>query len=144
MHDTVEQLRFMKLSSCGHFQRTRRRTSWFRRSIQKSVIDSCLDLALLRPFGLGVHAATHAVAADYLSLYACEEQRDISLDRLDAALMQMRENSVNVLERYALITRRPAESALSLRRLVYAATRKQLQPQGQFRQQNEPAVTQLL
>jgi hypothetical protein len=87
---------------------------------------------------------TSAVAADYLFFAACVERRDISLGLLDAASVQMRENAIKVLDRYALITRRPAESALDLHRLVHDALRKWLQAQGQFRQYNKRAVTQLL
>jgi hypothetical protein len=70
---------------------------------------------------------TNVVAADYLSFAACVERRDISLDLLDAASVQVRENAINVLNRYALITRRPAESALDLHRLVHKALQKRLQ-----------------
>jgi hypothetical protein len=87
---------------------------------------------------------TNAVAADYLFFAACVERRDISLDLLDAASGQLRENAIKVLDRYALITRRPAESAVDLHRLVHDALQKRLQAQGQLRQYTERAITQLL
>ena len=87
---------------------------------------------------------TNAVTADYLFFAACVERRDISLDLLDAASGQLRENAIKVLDRYALITRRPAESAVDTHRLVHDALRTRLQAQGQLRQYTERAVTQLL
>jgi tetratricopeptide (TPR) repeat protein len=72
------------------------------------------------------------------------ERKDILLDLLEAASPQAREDAIKVLERYALITRRPAESALDLYRLVYDALQKRLQAQGRFRQWTERVVTQLL
>jgi hypothetical protein len=47
--------------------------------------------------------------------------------------VQLRENAIKVLNRYALITRQPAESALDLYCFVYNALQKRLQAQGQFR-----------
>jgi hypothetical protein len=57
---------------------------------------------------------SNALAADYLFLAACVDQKDILLDLLDASSTRAREDAVKVLSRYALITRRPAESALDL------------------------------
>ncbi|KAH7085888.1 kinesin light chain [Paraphoma chrysanthemicola] len=87
---------------------------------------------------------TNALAVGYLFFAACVERRDISLDLLDAASVQERENAIKTLHRYALITRRPAESALDIHRLVHNALRKQLQAQGDFRHWTKHAVTQLL
>jgi hypothetical protein len=55
-----------------------------------------------------------AVAADYLFLAACVDQKDILLNLLEAASPQAREDAIKVLDRYALVTRRPAESALDV------------------------------
>ncbi|KAF2828724.1 hypothetical protein CC86DRAFT_265088, partial [Ophiobolus disseminans] len=85
-----------------------------------------------------------AVAADYLFLAACVERKDILLDLLEAASPQAREDAIKVLDRYALITRRPAESALDLHCLIHDALQKRLQAQGRFRQWTERAITQLL
>jgi tetratricopeptide (TPR) repeat protein len=87
---------------------------------------------------------SNAVAADYLFLAACIDRKDISLDLLHAASPQARENAVKVLDRYALITRRPAESALDVHRLVHCALRKRLQVEGQLRQWTLCSITQLL
>ncbi|KAI2483772.1 AAA superfamily ATPase [Pyrenophora tritici-repentis] len=85
----------------------------------------------------------NALAADYLFLAACVERKDISLDLLEAALPQAREDAIRVLDKYALVTRRPAESALDVHRLVHRALRKQLQAQG-LRQWTQRTMTQLL
>jgi hypothetical protein len=56
----------------------------------------------------------NAVAADYLFSAACVHRKDISLDLLEAVSLQAREDAIRLLDRYALVTRRPAESALDL------------------------------
>jgi hypothetical protein len=56
----------------------------------------------------------NALAADYLFLAACLDWKDISLDLLEADLVQAREDAIKLLNKYALITRRPAELALDL------------------------------
>ncbi|KAF1346399.1 HET-domain-containing protein [Lizonia empirigonia] len=85
----------------------------------------------------------NALAADYLFLAACVERKDISLDLLEAASPQAREDAIRVLDKYALVTRRPAESALDVHRLVHRALRKQLQAQG-LRKWSQRTITQLL
>ncbi|PZD23481.1 CDC6, Cdc6-related protein, AAA superfamily ATPase [Pyrenophora tritici-repentis] len=85
----------------------------------------------------------NALAADYLFLVACVERKDISLDLLEAASPQAREDAIRVLDKYALVTRRPAESALDVHRLVHRALRKQLQAQG-LKQWTQCTITQLL
>jgi hypothetical protein len=85
----------------------------------------------------------NAVAADYLFLAACLDQKDISLDLLEAASPQAREDAVKILDKYALVTRRPAESALDVHRLVHQALRKWLQLQGQLGQWTQHTITQL-
>jgi tetratricopeptide (TPR) repeat protein len=87
---------------------------------------------------------TNAVAAECLFFAACVERKDISLNLLDASSVQVRENAIKVLERYALITRRPAESAFDVHRLVHDALRKRLQAERQFSQWTGRAVAQLL
>ncbi|KAI0605404.1 TPR-12 multi-domain protein [Pyrenophora tritici-repentis] len=86
----------------------------------------------------------HAFAADYLFLAACVDRKDISLDLLEAVSMQAREDAIRMLEKYALVTRRPAESALDLHRLVHQALRKRLQMQGQLQEWTQRTITQLL
>jgi tetratricopeptide (TPR) repeat protein len=58
--------------------------------------------------------------------------------------IQIREDAVKVLQKYALITRRPAESALDLHRMIHQALRKQLQVQGRFIQWTQRIIMQLL
>jgi tetratricopeptide (TPR) repeat protein len=86
----------------------------------------------------------NSLAADYLFLAACVDRRDISLDLLDAASPQAREGAIRILGNYALITRRPAESALDVHRLVHQALRKRLEVQGQLGQWTRRTVTQIL
>ncbi|PZD25883.1 CDC6, Cdc6-related protein, AAA superfamily ATPase, partial [Pyrenophora tritici-repentis] len=86
----------------------------------------------------------NALAADYLFLAACVDRKDISLELLEAASPQAREDAIKVLDKYALVTRRPAESALDLHRLVHQALRKWLQLRGQLRQWTQHTITQLL
>jgi tetratricopeptide (TPR) repeat protein len=83
-------------------------------------------------------------AADCLFLAACLDQKDISLDLLEATSLQARQDAVKLLRKYALVTRRPAESALDLHRLVHQALRNRLRVQGQLRQWTQCAITQLL
>jgi tetratricopeptide (TPR) repeat protein len=85
-----------------------------------------------------------ASAADYLSLAACVDRKDISVDLLEAASPQRREDAIKVLDRYALVTRRPAESALDVHRLVHQALRKRLQVQGRLQHWTQHSITQLL
>ncbi|KAG9197006.1 hypothetical protein G6514_002694, partial [Epicoccum nigrum] len=85
-----------------------------------------------------------ASAADYLCLAACVDRKDISLDLLDAASLQTREDAIKVLNKYALVTRRPADSALDVHRLVHQALREQLQVQRRLQYWTHHAMTQLL
>jgi tetratricopeptide (TPR) repeat protein len=58
--------------------------------------------------------------------------------------MQAREDAIRVLDKYALVTRRPAESALDVHRLVHQALRKRLQVQGRLQEWTRRTITQLL
>jgi tetratricopeptide (TPR) repeat protein len=87
---------------------------------------------------------SNAFAAEYLWFAACVDRKDILLDLLVAASPQARENAVKVLDRYALVTRRPAESAFDVHRLVHQALREQLQAQGRLHEWNQRTITQLL
>jgi tetratricopeptide (TPR) repeat protein len=82
--------------------------------------------------------------ADYLSLAACVNRKDILVDLLEAASPQIREDAIKVLDKYALITRRPAESALDVHRLVHRALRARLQVQGLLQHWTQHTITQLL
>jgi hypothetical protein len=89
-------------------------------------------------------ARLDASAVDYLSLAACVNRKDILVDLLEAASAQTREDAIKVLDKYALVTRRPAESALDVHRLVHQALRERLQVQGQLEHRTHYTITQLL
>jgi tetratricopeptide (TPR) repeat protein len=95
---------------------------------------------------LSIHQIRYdnALAAAYLCFAACFDQKDILLDLLKASSVQEREDAVRVLNKYALVTRRPAQSALDVHRLVHQALRKQLQVQGRYTHWIQRAITQLL
>jgi hypothetical protein len=84
-----------------------------------------------------------AVAADYLFLAACVDRKDILLDLLEAGSPQAREDAIKVLDRYELVTRRPAESALDVHPLVHYVLRKILEVQGRLKEWTQRAITQL-
>jgi hypothetical protein len=63
---------------------------------------------------------SNVVTADYLFLAACVDRTDVSLDLLDTASPQAREDAIKVLDRYSLVIRRPTESALDVHRLVHS------------------------
>jgi tetratricopeptide (TPR) repeat protein len=86
----------------------------------------------------------HTLAAGFLWLAACVDRKDISLDLLEAATSQAKEDAIKVLDSYALVTRRPADSALDIHRLVHQALRKQLQAEGWLTQWTQHTITQLL
>ncbi|EUC30496.1 hypothetical protein COCCADRAFT_39267 [Bipolaris zeicola 26-R-13] len=69
----------------------------------------------------------HELAEQYLCVAACLDRKDISLDILEANLTRKREDAIRILDKYALIIRRPADSALDLHRPVYQALRNLLQ-----------------
>jgi hypothetical protein len=87
---------------------------------------------------------SNALAADYLFFAACVDRKDILLDLLDASSTRAREDAVKVLSGYALITRRPAESAFDLHGLVHRALREWLQQQGWLCRWTQQAIKQLL
>jgi Cdc6-like AAA superfamily ATPase len=89
-------------------------------------------------------AHSNASATNYLSLTACVDRKDISLDLLEAASPQVREDAIKILDEYALVTRRPADSALDVHRLVHKALRERLQVQGRLPFWTHHAITQLL
>ena len=86
----------------------------------------------------------NSLAADYLFLAACVNRKDIPLDFLEATSLREREDAIKVLNDYALITRRPAESALDLHQLVHGSLRRLLQKQKRLDQWNQHAIARLL
>jgi tetratricopeptide (TPR) repeat protein len=109
-----------------------------RESDLRNIVAATLDLSMSQV------CQSNAVAADYLFVAACVDRKDISLELLEAASPRAREDAIKVLDRYALVTRRPAESALDVHRLVHQALRKRLQVQGQLMQWAKRTITQLL
>jgi hypothetical protein len=109
-----------------------------RESGSKDIIAATLSLSMRQV------QRSNAVAADYLFLAACVDRKDILLDLLDAASPKAREDAVKVLDRYALVTRRPAESALDVHRLVHHALRKRLQAEGRLQEWIQRTIAQIL
>ncbi|KAF1967610.1 kinesin light chain [Bimuria novae-zelandiae CBS 107.79] len=85
-----------------------------------------------------------SLAADYLFLAACVDRKDIPVDLLEASSHREREDAIKVLNSYALVTRRPAESALDLHQLVHGALRQWLQKQERLDQWTQHAIARLL
>ncbi|KAH7062716.1 kinesin light chain [Paraphoma chrysanthemicola] len=93
---------------------------------------------------IGQVQQSNAIAAEHLYFAACVDRKDIPLDLLKAASPQAREDAIMILDRYALVTRRPAESAFDVHRLVHQALREQLQVQGRLHECTQRTVTRLL
>jgi tetratricopeptide (TPR) repeat protein len=93
---------------------------------------------------IGQVQQSNAIAVEQLYFAACVDRKDIPLDLLKAASPQARVDAIMILDRYALITRRPAESAFDVHRLVHQALREQLQMQGRLHECTQRTVTQLL
>ncbi|EMD63677.1 hypothetical protein COCSADRAFT_118835, partial [Bipolaris sorokiniana ND90Pr] len=93
---------------------------------------------------IGQISRNNAFAVDCLFLAACVDRKDIPLELLETASPQKRQDAIELLNKYALITRRPAESALDVHRLVHQALRKLLQVQEGLRQWTERTIAQLL
>jgi hypothetical protein len=86
-----------------------------------------------------------ALAADHLLFMACVDRNDIPLALLPAATPpEQGVHAVGTLDAYSFITKRTAESALDLHRLVHALTRNWLQKQGLLSQRNQVAIKRLL
>jgi hypothetical protein len=82
-------------------------------------------------------------AADHLFFLACIDRKDIPQDLLPLVSTRKTKDAVGTLGNYALITKRPAESALDLHRLVHLSIRKWLQKQDWLDQWAQKAVTRL-
>ncbi|KAH8727390.1 hypothetical protein GQ44DRAFT_825097 [Phaeosphaeriaceae sp. PMI808] len=88
--------------------------------------------------------SSNLLAADYLFLAACVDRKDIPLDLLEASSPRERDDAIKVLSSYALVARRPAESALDLHQLVHRALREWLQKQEWLGHWTQNAITRLL
>lgn len=83
------------------------------------------------------------LAAEYLFLAACVDRKDILLELLEAPSSHEREDAVRFLNSYKLVTRRPAESALDLHRLVHGALRGWILNQEMLGEWTQKAITRL-
>jgi tetratricopeptide (TPR) repeat protein len=83
------------------------------------------------------------LAVDCLYLAACVDLKDVPFDFVRAYSPRM-DDAVQVLSNYKLVTRRPAESAFDLHRLVHCALREWLQRQEQLGRWTQHAIKQRL
>jgi tetratricopeptide (TPR) repeat protein len=83
------------------------------------------------------------LAADYLSIAACVDQKDILLDLLPRSSSREGEEAVKVLSRYGLVSRRPAESSIDLHQLVHKSLRGWLRGQGRLDEWTRTATREL-
>ena len=70
------------------------------------------------------------LAIQYLFLAVCVGYRDVPLDLFVAPSYREKEEALKLLEAYALVTRRPAETALDLHQLVHHAVRTWCEREG--------------
>jgi tetratricopeptide (TPR) repeat protein len=84
------------------------------------------------------------LAAEYLSLMACVDSRNIPQSFLPAGASQRKKiEAVGILEAYSFITKRSADASLDLHRLVHLATRNWLRKQGNIDEWTERAISRL-
>jgi len=87
---------------------------------------------------------SNAVAVDCVSIAARIDRKDIPLDLLEAASPRACEDGIKVLNRYALVVRRPAESVLDVHRLVHDAPRKLLHAEDRLKEWMQCTIKKLL
>jgi tetratricopeptide (TPR) repeat protein len=83
------------------------------------------------------------LASEYICLAACVGSKDIPLDLFPSSSWKEREEAIKVLSKYKLVTRRPAESALSIHQLVHRGIREWLQKQEMLDLWTRGAITRL-
>jgi hypothetical protein len=84
------------------------------------------------------------LAAEYLSFMACVDPRDIPQSLLPAGPSRKKEiDAIGTLTAYSFISRRPADLALDLHRLVHLATRNWLRKEGLLTEWMEKATLRL-
>jgi hypothetical protein len=86
----------------------------------------------------------NTLAAEYLFFMACIDRKDIPMALLPTALPQKQMDAVGILDAYSFITKRPADLALDLHRLVHLAIRNWLQDQGLLNQRTQEAISRLV
>jgi tetratricopeptide (TPR) repeat protein len=87
--------------------------------------------------------AQDPLAVNCLYLAACVDSKDVPLDLVQACSPRM-DAAVQVLSKYKLVTRRPAESSFDLHRLVHLALREWLQRQEKLGRWTQHAIAQLV
>lgn len=85
----------------------------------------------------------NTLAAEYMFFMACIDRKDIPMALLPAALPHKQMDAVGMLDAYSFITKRPADLALELHRLVHLATRTWLQNQDLLSQRTQEAISRL-
>jgi hypothetical protein len=84
------------------------------------------------------------LSADYLSFMACIDSKDIPQSLLPAGPSRKKEiDAIGTLDAYSFITKRSADQALDLHRLVHLATRNWLRKQELITQWTEKAITRI-
>ncbi|KAF2676825.1 TPR-like protein, partial [Lentithecium fluviatile CBS 122367] len=85
-----------------------------------------------------------SLAAEYLSLMACVEPKDIPQYLLPIKQSKLRKmEAIGTLDAYSFVNRRRADQCLDLHRLVYLATRNWLRKQGHLAQWTEKTIERL-
>ncbi|KAF1813614.1 HET-domain-containing protein [Eremomyces bilateralis CBS 781.70] len=85
-----------------------------------------------------------ALAADYLSFMACVEPKDIPLSLFPPGLSRKKEmDAIGTLYAYSFISRRPADLAVDVHRLVHLSTRNWLRNEGILVRSMEKAISRL-
>ena len=84
------------------------------------------------------------LAAGFMCLAACVNEKDISFDVLEALSDSERADAMKILNSYALIASRLAESALDIHKLVHCALRYWLHEKGRLDQWTRTAIKRLL
>jgi tetratricopeptide (TPR) repeat protein len=136
LHQYQEQLEMLQTISCWYSSDSSESGPW-----SSSVTNA---VAITLSVSMEQIAHSNACAIDYLSLTACVDRKDISLDLLEATSPRIREDAIKVLDKYALVTRRPADSALDVHRRVHHVLRQRLQAQGRLELWTRQAIKQLL
>ncbi|PVH69398.1 HET-domain-containing protein [Cadophora sp. DSE1049] len=84
------------------------------------------------------------LAADYLSFMCCIDPKDIPQSLLPPGLSRKKEiDAIGTLDAYSFISKRPADQALDLHRLVHLSTRNWLRKEDLLAQWTESVVERL-
>ncbi|KAF2260812.1 HET-domain-containing protein [Lojkania enalia] len=106
------------------------------------IIPSSVMITLL--ISLDQISSSHSLAAHFLALMACVDRKDILLDFLTPTGSQEREDAIKILSDYAVVTRRPAVSAVDLHRLIHLAVRRWIKKHKSLDEWTEKAIRHLV